>query len=256
MICVKYDTEGPTGLRRCLSMLSDLINVPITIFDPQFHLILTTGEQNTEEQSQSWQQRHEITMRYPDMRLLPNNTAEVIDEVFDGLNGTTTIGYIVMSRFYFDANANPHIKKFRYGKPVYDEIIIKDSLRLISLSVQSCLQEFAVVDPALPQQLDDYICSHLNDKITLVTARRALNVDTYSIQMYLLYQYNCNLISYVKIKKFEEAKKLLSETDLPLADIAANVGLTELQLLRLFKNQTSMTPEEYRGKAKKSAVKL
>lgn len=254
MICVKYNTEGPTGLRTCLNMLSTLIKVSITIFDPQFRLILTTGEQNTEEQSQSWQQRHEITMRYPDMRLLPNKTAEVIDEVFDGLNGTTTIGYIVMSRFYFDANANPHIKKFRYGKPVYDEIIIKDSLRLISLSVQSCLQEFAVVDPALPQQLDDYICSHLNDKITLVTARRALNVDTYSIQMYLLYQYNCNLISYVKIKKFEEAKKLLAKTELPLADIAANVGLTELQLLRLFKNQTSMTPEEYREKAKKSRV--
>lgn len=255
MICVKYNTEGPTGLRTCLNMLSTLIKVSITIFDPQFRLILTTGEQNTEEQSQSWQQRHEITMRYPDMRLLPNKTAEVIDEVFDGLNGTTTIGYIVMSRFYFDANANPHIKKFRYGKPVYDEIIIKDSLRLISLSVQSCLQEFAVVDPALPQQLDDYICSHLNDKITLVTARRALNVDTYSVQMYLQYQYNCSLISYVKIKKFEQAKKLLAKTELPLADIAANVGFTELQLLRLFKNQTSsMTPEEYREKAKKSRV--
>ena len=78
MICVKYNTEGPTGLRTCLNMLSTLIKVSITIFDPQFRLILTTGEQNTEEQSQSWQQRHEITMRYPDMRLLPNKTAEVI----------------------------------------------------------------------------------------------------------------------------------------------------------------------------------
>lgn len=250
MICVQYDTSSQTGLQTWIERLSSIIQVSISIFDPQFQLILSTGETDTAEQAQTWQRLNSCQSRhpnYPNIRILPDKTAEVIDEVVEN---SIPVGYIVMSHFYFDANANPHIKQFRNGKPIYDEIIAKDSLTLISVGVQMSLREYVVIDSNLPQQLDDYICSHLNDKITLVTTSRALHVDTSSLRIYLQYQFHCGLTSYIKAKKFEQAKKLLAETELPLSDIATQVGTAEQQLIRLFKKQLSLTPEEYRKRTK------
>ncbi len=251
MIYVKFDTQSQTGLQTWIDTISDIIQVNISVFDPQFKLIVATDTTYADVQAKEWSERQlRLTSHYPNIRLLADKTAEVIGEVVSELY-SSTIAYIVVSRFYFDANANPHIKQFRDGLPVYDEILAKDTLSLISFGVQACLREFVMVDAEFPKQLDDFIYSHLNKKITLTSVSSTLHITTNSLRVYLEQEFHCNLPTYVRMKKIEEAKNLLATTNLSCYEIAEIIGLDEECWVGLFKKQVSMSPAAYRLKANK-----
>lgn len=55
--------------------------------------------------------------------------------------------------------------------------------------------------------------------------------------------------AWIDIVRIQRAKRLLSETRLPVIDIAANVGIEDQSYFsRLFKKETSMTPSAFRKK--------
>lgn len=243
MIYVQYDVQSSTGLQTWIDKLGYLTHIAISVFDPQFRLIAATDEADTETQAQEWHTRHLQLPKYPDIRLLDDETAEIIGEV---VADKTPIAYIVISRFCFDSAANPHIKQFRNGLPVYDDILAESALSLISFGVQACLRELVVIDPDIEQKLDDYIYSNLNRKITLVSVSCALHIPVNDLRVYLQSEFNCNLPNYLRMKKIEAAKKLLIETDLSLSEISEKIGMNEEQWTKLFKKQTSQLPEQYR----------
>lgn len=244
MIYVRYDTQSETGLQTWIDKLGDLIHVSISVFDPQFRLIVTTGGTDTEEQAKEWHETHKrITSHYPNIRLLPDKTAEVIGEV---VSDTTPIAYIVVSRFYFDEDANPHTPQFINELPVYDEYLAKDVLLLISIGVRTCLRELVVIDPAFSGKLDEYTRLHLNENLTLQSISRALHTDINSLRIFLQATFNCNLPNYLRKVRLEEAKRLLATTDFSYGEIAEKIGIEEERWTVLFKKQVSMSPEEYR----------
>ncbi len=249
MIYVRYDTQDPSGLKGWLGKIGALLHMAVSIFDPQFRLIETTGGVETEEQAEAWEKRRELpNLRYPAIRPLADKTSEVIGETLsDGI----TIAYIVLSGFYFEETANPHVKQFRSGLPVYDEIFIRDALSLISFGVQSCLKEVVVIDSSLKDRLEEYISSNLGNKLTLQSVSRALDTDINSLRICLQSEFHCNLPRLLQKKRIEAAKQFLTETDLPLSEIAKKVGLTEERLSRAFKKEASVTTEEYRVKNRK-----
>ncbi|WP_173275766.1 AraC family transcriptional regulator [Paenibacillus sp. NEAU-GSW1] len=56
----------------------------------------------------------------------------------------------------------------------------------------------------------------------------------------------CAPIQYVTEQRLEAAKKWLAETTLPIAEVAASVGMLSHYLSRLFKRKTGITPMQYR----------
>lgn len=56
----------------------------------------------------------------------------------------------------------------------------------------------------------------------------------------------CAPIQYVSEQRLEAAKKRLVETNLPIAEVAASVGMLNHYLSRLFKRKTGITPMQYR----------
>ena len=249
MICVQYDTESETGLGVWIDLLRKMIQVDISVYDPQFHLIVATDKTNSNEQASEWRQRHfRPTTHYPDIRLLDDGTAEVIDEV---LSDATPIAYIVVSRFYYDKTANPNIQQFKNGLPVYDESLAKDALSLIAFGVESRLRKMVVVDSDLEQQINSFISSHLNEKIAIRSLSRALHVGTTDLRVYLQSTYQCDLSNYLCLKRIEVASRLLATTTLSCSEISERIGIDENQWRRLFKKQIHMTPEEYRQNSHK-----
>lgn len=241
---VRYDTQSPTGLKTWVETLQGLIHVAISVFDPSFRPVVAAGGGDTQAQAREWCSRQKQRgAHYPDIRLVGDGTAEVIGEV---LSEETTIGYIVLSRFYFDEIANPHIKQFRDGMPVYDESLLKDAIVLISFGVRSCLREIVTVEPDFLQKLDAYIVENLRGKISLLAASRALGADGNTLRFVLQAEFGCGLADYVRMKRLEETKRLLSFTDLPPSEVAQAVGMEEGRLSRLFEKTFSSSFEKFR----------
>lgn len=63
----------------------------------------------------------------------------------------------------------------------------------------------------------------------------------------------CSPIQYVTNRRITAAKQLLTETTLPVAAVAAHVGMQNHYLSRLFKRYTGVTPVQYRRIAKQGA---
>ena len=58
-----------------------------------------------------------------------------------------------------------------------------------------------------------------------------------------------NLKSYITRLRMEEAKKLLTQTALPLYEIVSRIGYLDVSsFIRKFKKEVGMTPGEYREK--------
>ncbi len=246
MIYVRYNTQDPSGLEGWLGKIGALLHMTISIFDPQFRLIQKTGGTNTEEQAEAWKKRRKLpNPRYPDIRLLDDKTSEVIGET---LSEGIPIAYIVLSGFYFEETANPHVKQFRNGLPVYDEIFVKDALSLISFGIQSCLREVVVIDPSLKGRLEEYVSSNLCKKLTLQSVSRALHTDINSLRICLQSEFHCNLPSLLQKKRIEAAKELLISTDLDFSEISQSIGLPQEKANALFRKSVSLSPEDYRSR--------
>src|SRR5690606_31222368 len=90
------------------------------------------------------------------------------------------------------------------------------------------------------------IDDHLADNMTLEDlARIAYLHPNYFISMFKN-TIGCSPIQYVNMKRLETAKKLLAQTDIQVADIAASVGMQNHYLSRLFKQHIGISPTRYR----------
>ena len=54
-------------------------------------------------------------------------------------------------------------------------------------------------------------------------------------------------VSYIRLQRIEEAKKLLTGTDIPISEISYSVGYEDVNYFhRVFKKLTNETPSNYR----------
>ncbi len=67
-------------------------------------------------------------------------------------------------------------------------------------------------------------------------------------------QYGMTPLAYLNRLRAERAKRLLAETDMPIVDLAADVGFAGLSAFyRFFKKQTGTTPKDYRASVRAHA---
>lgn len=124
-------------------------------------------------------------------------------------------------------------------------------MKLIAYYVEHASAGAAGVEPAavsMPlQAVIEHIHLHYNRNLTIdELAERAHLHPNYLIRVFKRH-FGTSPIQYVNRKRIDEAKWLLTSTDLLLAEIGENVGIPDVSYLsKLFKSSTGLSPTAYR----------
>ncbi|GAA0527163.1 helix-turn-helix domain-containing protein [Chitinophaga japonensis] len=110
-----------------------------------------------------------------------------------------------------------------------------------------CFQSPAAMIHSRVSDAIDYILTNLHRPLTVAhLAQRANQHPDYFSRLFREHTGERPL-SYIQLKRIERAQFLLVNTDLPLAQIAAETGFESLSYFtRLFKEKTAQTPGEYK----------
>ncbi|MFM2310950.1 MAG: hypothetical protein RLZZ04_226 [Cyanobacteriota bacterium] len=119
-------------------------------------------------------------------------------------------------------------------------------LRHYSTVTQTITPENRSLTHTQLQQAIDYIHSHLNQDLSLAKLASIINISpTYFAS---LFKQSMGIAphQYVIQQRVEQAKLMLSKTDLAIADIALQVGFSnQSHLTRHFKHFTKVTPKQF-----------
>lgn len=96
-----------------------------------------------------------------------------------------------------------------------------------------------------------YIHAHYNEPISLKDIAEAIHVgSSYLSRVFRQETGNC-IVQYINALRMERARELLVCTDDKVKDIAADIGIPNVKyMLRLFKEHTGLSPQEYRTQYK------
>lgn len=100
----------------------------------------------------------------------------------------------------------------------------------------------------LAYQLKDYIDTHLNGDLSVKTLCSIFYVSKSKLYYMAKMSLEMGVSDYIRIKRLELAKKLLSETNIPLFQIAEETGIKDANYFsRIFRQSFGITPKEYRN---------
>lgn len=226
---VAYDMDSANGLRTMAESIHIISHVSISIYDPQFHLLVAIGDPDPVSKMEYWAKKiPDLDRNSPNLRLMSDNVAEVAAKVTT--DNKDLIAYAIISDFYFDSKANPHIKQFRDGFPLLDEIVVRAAIDMIALSIKCCLRNLVIVEPEMRQKVDKYIADNLNKKITVKSLSAALKVKIDALITLFHEDIKSTLPKYLQTKRLEEAQRMLAETGMSSSEIALSVGLSTKKL--------------------------
>ncbi|MBQ8525882.1 MAG: PocR ligand-binding domain-containing protein [Clostridia bacterium] len=99
----------------------------------------------------------------------------------------------------------------------------------------------------LSYQLKDYVDTHLSDDLSVKTLCNVFYISKTKLYYLAKDAFNIGISDYIRNKRLEEAKKLLTETKKPLYQIAEETGLGDANYFsRNFKSSVGISPKEYR----------
>ena len=105
-----------------------------------------------------------------------------------------------------------------------------------------------VTDSGFVNAVRNYIRDHLSDAdINRVKIAEAMHLNPDYLSYCFHKEFNTTLTAYINSKRMDQAKYLLMNTDLSIAEIAEQVGIPNVSYFyRQFKKETGKTPQQYR----------
>lgn len=246
MIRTEFDKEK---LQKYIDLLKGIVNISIAVFDTQFIPIVETDSVNDPDL-----RIENIKKKLPDGKktsaiwLSSDETAEIATPVY---HGQTLFAYVWIGDLFFEANANPHNDLMRENRPVYDRRTIRDIMEMIEFGVNLFLRDLYEIDPELHNKIDDYISANLDKKITYRVLSGALNVEIKILRAFFNDELKSSLPDYLRQRRIEVAKAMLSDSDLSITSISEQIGLNEEKFNQLFQRAMSVSPDRYRATMRK-----
>ncbi|MEK4120798.1 helix-turn-helix transcriptional regulator [Lysinibacillus sp. FSL K6-0102] len=118
---------------------------------------------------------------------------------------------------------------------------------LLSTYQQLCSQERYVKQTGLVSQIKAYVEEHYTELIRLESLAERLNYSVSHISAVFKSETNYSLVEYVMQLRMKKTVALLKSTNVPLKEIAASVGYTDVHYFnRLFKRHLGISPGRYR----------
>lgn len=94
----------------------------------------------------------------------------------------------------------------------------------------------------------DYICRHLNERITAEDAARKLGLNRSYLSSLFKRETGQNLSDFIRREKIKAAGNMLRFSDYSYADIAEYFGFSsQSHFIQCFRHETGLTPREYRS---------
>ena len=101
-------------------------------------------------------------------------------------------------------------------------------------------------NPAV-KKVCDYVDSHLAQDISLEQMADYAGVSSFYLSKLFKEEKGFTFINFISDKRLEKARQLLTETDLSIKEITAEVGYNDQNYFsRIFKNKYGLSPKEYR----------
>jgi len=96
-----------------------------------------------------------------------------------------------------------------------------------------------------------YIHAHYTEAISLKEIADCIGVVPSYLSRVFRQETGSSIVKYINALRIEKAKELLSRTDARVKEIAVDVGIpNDKYMLRLFREHTGISPQEYRAKYK------
>ena len=97
--------------------------------------------------------------------------------------------------------------------------------------------------------IDRYIEAHLSENITVDDICSAFHIGRTKIYELSMDYLGCGLAEYIRKQRIEHATRMLTETEMPITDIAFATGFADYNhFSRVFKQTTGISAREYRKK--------
>ena len=141
----------------------------------------------------------------------------------------------------------------RDGKEVYYHAADTAQARLLHEMIEQ------VMDVACPQwrseaqqvqlirQIHDYLLTHMEQRITIEELTHLYPINPTTLKEVFKDVYGTSIAAHLKKHRMEKAAQLLRETDLPVAEVARQVGYeSQSKFTAAFKEQYGQLPKEYR----------
>lgn len=102
-------------------------------------------------------------------------------------------------------------------------------------------------DARLARRAHDYLAAHALEPIGLAQLADAVGVSVGHLQRSFRAQYGAGVVAHIQRLRVEEARRLLRESDMPVAAVAAAVGFeSQSYFTRLFSRIVGVSPARYR----------
>lgn len=99
----------------------------------------------------------------------------------------------------------------------------------------------------MAKQAERLLSSNLMSRETIAGIAKDMSISATSLKNYFRAVYGQNISEYLKMKRIDEAKKLLTETNLSILEIANNVGFeSQSKFTAMFHTALGLTPTEFR----------
>lgn len=189
------------------------------------------------------------------------------------INNETPICYCVLANFVFDkfdilVLTKPNIDMKTFKKYIYDyteqlQDTLFDILSMSNTVNITCItenikqiEEFSTVksisisDETFDETLK-YIHDHYNEDLSITEIATISNFNPKYFSTLFKKKTGVTFVDYLANIRIEQAKKLLTETDLKVSNISTMVGYNyNSYFSKIFKNITGLLPNEYRLKHK------
>lgn len=170
----------------------------------------------------------------------------------------------IMQEFFERYNADKNTLIFDYGsvstvKSVADEVIrrkdeMADSLELLELYLRilnTHIHHKSTEQKTSAEIYTDfctnYIKSHLKESITVNKLTELCGVSQPYLYRIFKLKFNMSPKKYIVKEKLDKAKMMLTKTDIPITQIAASVGYSDvLTFSKVFSVYEKMSPSKYR----------
>jgi len=106
---------------------------------------------------------------------------------------------------------------------------------------------FAAESQSVVGRSKEFINSHLGEDISRASIAKAVFLNPDYLARLFKKETGCSLGAYIQEKRIDAAKRLLSQTNIPVNEIAERVGYDNVSYFsQVFREQTGSRPNEYR----------
>ena len=137
--------------------------------------------------------------------------------------------------------------------PTADNSYIHSAVRMMRVCADYlCTREIIRRNPnVLSYHLEQYIKTHLDGELSVDALCRRFYLSRAKLYQLSRQTFQMGISDYVRQQRLAKAKKLLTSTDLPVSQIAVQVGIPDTNyFIRTFRQLLGVTPLQYRKSRK------